>query len=82
MSNKVKYTNQQLQLIKEVEEARQEWDQARNYFEYVNEKELIDYAIFKEQAARARYIYLILQARKMGIKVTDYSKFLHEASSE
>ena len=57
--------NEFLELIRE---ARDEWYQAQNYFENVSEPDLVDYAIFKAEAAKRRYMYLLKQARIYGIK--------------
>ncbi|MFY9176698.1 MAG: YaaL family protein [Caldicoprobacterales bacterium] len=49
-------------------EARDEWMQAQNYFENVSEPDLVDYAIYRLEAARRRYMYLMKQARISGIR--------------
>lgn len=56
-------------LVKMLKEAHDEWKNSENFFEYVTEPDLIDYAIFKMEAARIKYIYLLKQVRKKGIKV-------------
>ena len=57
--------NEFLQLI---QEARDEWYQAQNYFENVSEPDLVDYAIYKAEAAKKRYMYLLKLARIYGIQ--------------
>lgn len=64
---KVKYTDEQLELIDAIEEARVSLETARRYFDEVMEPKLVDFAIFNEQAAKARYGYLIDEARKIGL---------------
>ena len=64
---KVKYTEDQLQLMDAIEKARVELELARRYFEEVKEPKLVDFAIYNEQAIKARYGYLIDEARKMGL---------------
>jgi len=59
-----------------VNQARNEWQNARQLFNDVSEPELIDYAIFREEAARRRYMYLLKQAKleaakDIGIVVED-----------
>ena len=49
-------------------EARDEWMQAQNYFDNVSEPDLVDYAIYRLEAAKKRYTYLIKQARISGIR--------------
>lgn len=66
----IKYTEMdKVFILKAIGEAKQEWEAAKACFEFVNEGKMIDYAIYTEEAAKARYIYLLLEARKMGIKV-------------
>lgn len=70
--------SEQKNLIAAIEEACLELQNAQNYFDIVNEPALIDYAIFMEKAARARYSYLIAEARRNGITVK-YSYVDNEA---
>nr|WP_242851614.1 DUF2508 family protein [Clostridium sp. DMHC 10] len=51
-----------------MEEARHEWKQCSEYFDVVSDPKLIDYAIYKEAAAKSRYIYLLMQAKKWILK--------------
>lgn len=69
LSKKLKYSEEQKELIKAIEEAREELTTARQYFESVSDPQLVDYAIYKEQAAKARFTYLLKQAKDSGIKV-------------
>ena len=46
-----------------VEQAKEQWHQARAYFQYVKEPELVDYAINNLEAAEKRYDYLLKQLR-------------------
>ncbi len=55
------------ELLEEVTAARQEWNAAQSYFENVSDPELVDYAIFKQEAAKRKYIYLLNLARKEGL---------------
>lgn len=59
-------------LIELIEQARKELQQCSEYFELVEEPILIDYAIYKEAAAKARYVFLLAEARKLGIKVNNF----------
>lgn len=52
-----------------VAQARQEWYDAQNYFENVIENDLIDHAIYKMEAAKSKYMYMIKQAKQYGIKM-------------
>lgn len=58
------------QLIQYIAKAHEEWQSAENFFHSVSEDpDLIDHAIYKLEASRARYIYLLKQAKANGIKV-------------
>ncbi len=48
-----------------VEKARQEWQAAQFLFNNVIEKNLIDHAIFKMNAAERRYIFLLQETRSL-----------------
>ncbi|MGM0471071.1 MAG: YaaL family protein [Bacillota bacterium] len=50
----------------ELEEARQEWLEARAYFEKVSDPQLVDYAIYSLEAAEAKYDYLLKKARGLS----------------
>ncbi|WP_372998529.1 YaaL family protein [Lutispora sp.] len=52
-----------------IAKARQEWYDAQNYFENVVEEDLIDHAIYKIEAARAKYVYMLKHAKQCGIKM-------------
>jgi len=52
-----------------VAKARQEWFDAQNYFENVIEGDLIDHAIYKVEAAKSKYMYMLKHARQCGIKM-------------
>jgi hypothetical protein len=56
-----------IRIDEEIERARQEWIKAQKYFECVTEPDLIDHAIFVEEAALRKYTYLLKKARDMGI---------------
>ncbi|WP_243136877.1 DUF2508 family protein [Alkaliphilus serpentinus] len=49
--------------------AHDEWKSAEVFFENVTEPDLIDHAIYKMEAAKSRYIYLLKKAKEEGIKV-------------
>ncbi|MCD2346787.1 DUF2508 family protein [Clostridium guangxiense] len=72
---------EQKKLLLAIEEARHEWKQCSEYFDVVSDPKLIDYAIYKEAAAKSRYIYLLMQAKKMDIKINGYDEYLREVNS-
>lgn len=74
LGNNISLTSEQKSIINAIEEASMELNRAREIFELVSEPKLVDYAIYMEEAAKARLTYLFEQARKYGIKVdSDYA---------
>ncbi len=49
--------------------AKQELLDAQNYFDSVTAPELVDHAIYKMEAAKSHYTYLIKQAKDRGLRV-------------
>ena len=62
--------------LEQLNQAHEEWHNAELYFQSVTEPDLIDYAIYKMEASRTKYIYLLKQAREMGIKAENVSNSL------
>lgn len=58
-----------MDLIEAIEDARNKIEEASQFFNNVSEPKLIDYAIYTENAAKARYGYLINEAKAKGVKV-------------
>ena len=56
-------------IIRAIEETNREIDVAKSIFDNVDDSLLIEAAIYKEEAAKKRYSYLINEARKKSIKV-------------
>ncbi|MGI6093248.1 MAG: DUF2508 family protein [Veillonellaceae bacterium] len=56
-----------------VEQARQEWLAAQSYYDTVSDKDLVDHAVFLMQATEKKYMYLLKQARQMGVTHSPYS---------
>jgi len=48
--------------------AHDEWKNAEAFFQDVTDPDLIDHAIYRVQAAKTKYRYLMKLAREMGIK--------------
>jgi len=53
------------------EKARQELQAAQSLFNHVVEKDLVDHAIFKLNAAERRYIFLLSETRRMRSEVQE-----------
>lgn len=56
------------QILDSIRLAHEEWKNAEKYFENVTDPDLIDHAIYRIEAARTRYTYLLKLAREMGIQ--------------
>jgi hypothetical protein len=59
----------EIRLADEIREAHREWIRAQKYFQWVSDPELVDHAIFTEEAARKKYIYLLNIAKNQGISM-------------
>ena len=57
------------ELLESIKSARREWTNANENFEYVNEKEMVDYYTYKIKACEVRYEYLIRKAKEKRIRV-------------
>ncbi|MBO8126881.1 MAG: YaaL family protein [Firmicutes bacterium] len=60
------------QLLENIESARQDWQNARNFFDEVTDPDLVDMAIYSMDAAEKRYVYLLKLAKVRGIKLPGY----------
>lgn len=66
------YPNQESEtdkLISMIKEAHSEWQDAEMLFQNATESDLIDYAIYKVEATKTKYRYLIKQAKQKNIKI-------------
>ena len=57
------------ELAKCVKQAYEEWQTAENFFHSVTDPDLVDHAIYKLEATKARYIYLLKQAKANGTRM-------------
>ncbi|MCH3965432.1 MAG: YaaL family protein [Clostridium sp.] len=69
ISKSSRYTKNQRKLLNDIEKAREEIERCSAYFDTVKEPHLVDYAIHMEEAAKAKYMYLLNEAKRNGIKV-------------
>ena len=60
-------------LPEQIEQARQEWLNAQNYYNNVADVDLIDYAAYMIKAAEKKYTYLLKRARREGIHYSPFS---------
>lgn len=54
-------------MLENIKNAHEEWENAENFFQNAVDDDLIDHAIFRLEAARTKYVYLMKQARSKGI---------------
>ncbi|NLV90846.1 MAG: YaaL family protein [Firmicutes bacterium] len=57
--------------ISEVEAAKQEWLNARQYFDNVVDPDLVDLAIYTMDAAERKYMYLLKQVKRDYLRETE-----------
>ncbi|WP_373897175.1 YaaL family protein [Haloimpatiens sp. FM7315] len=69
---KFNYTEDEKELIKAIESAKRQWEEAKMYFQLIDDPNLVDYAIYKEDAAKSRYMYLLNDAKSKEIRVNPY----------
>lgn len=55
-------------LLIEIERAKREWDQTQMIFDWANDPEMVDYAIYAMGAAERKYMYLLNKAKRLGFK--------------
>jgi hypothetical protein len=65
----LEYTQEQKDIIIQLEEAKLEWESAREYFEVADDPRLVDYAIYREDESKAKYVYFLLEARRKGVTI-------------
>ncbi|WP_027626457.1 DUF2508 family protein [Clostridium lundense] len=63
------YTDEEKKIIASIIETIEEIERARAYFEMVKDPRLVDYAIYMEEAAKAKYMYLLNEAKNKNIKI-------------
>ncbi len=59
------------EFIEIIRRAREEWQSAETTFNSVSDPGLVDFAIYNVEATKAKYIYLLKQAKELGIR-TDF----------
>jgi arginine repressor len=74
-----KYNEEQKEIIERLEESMIEWETAKSCFQQVNDPKLIDFAIYKEDEAKSKYVYFLSQAKSKGITL-DASYMIEELS--
>ena len=77
ISNLANKNNDNSELILAIEQARLELEAARSNFNSAEDFNLIDAAIFSEEAAKKRYDYYLSIAKRRGIKVSNHYVLEH-----
>ena len=60
---KVQKSTNENEVYINLENAKKEWEEAKNIFENVSEPDLVDYAIYNIEAAERKYVYLLKQIK-------------------
>lgn len=64
--------NMKRQLINDLMQVHDELQQTRNYFDLVNDLDLIESCIYQMESLETKYNYLLKEARKKGIQCHSY----------
>ncbi|NEU06250.1 DUF2508 family protein [Clostridium senegalense] len=75
-----KCSKEDIDIITQLNDALEEWQNAKNYFQFVSDPKLIDLIICKEDEAKSKYLYFLSLAKTKGITL-DGSLMLEELSS-
>lgn len=60
------------ELLEAVAQAHREWVAAKTFFNSVTDPDLVDYAIYRIEAAQKRYVYLLRQAKQEGLRTGEW----------
>lgn len=71
ISGKSKKKDENSELLREIANSVKELEAARCLFDNVQDSHLIEVAIYSEAVARKRYEYLLVLAKKKGLKVSN-----------
>jgi len=71
--SKMKLSFEDKEIIRALETAKIEWENAEKYFQYVKDPQLVDYAIYLQNAASVRYMHLIRLAKSNNISLGYYN---------
>ncbi|ADD01369.1 DUF2508 family protein [Thermoanaerobacter sp. CM-CNRG TB177] len=70
------YNSENYQLVNEVKQTIKELKDAEIYFQNVTDPDLVDYAIYRLESLKRKYIYLLKRAREEGINFDNFSSLL------
>ena len=60
-NRKIKKNNEMLESI---QRAQKEWEDKENYFNFVTDSDLVDFAIYDIEASKRKYAYLLKLAKE------------------
>jgi hypothetical protein len=67
-STTVKVTNGESEILDDLRNAYEEWQDANRKFEFAENADIVDYYTYKIKASETRYNYLIKKAKEEGLK--------------
>ena len=73
VAQNIKLSVEDKAIISAIEMAKMEWENAEKYFQFVKEPEMIDYAIYLQNAASVRYMHLLRMAKNKKISSSYYN---------
>ncbi|MBE3591445.1 MAG: DUF2508 family protein [Thermoanaerobacter sp.] len=70
------YNSKNYQLVNEVRQTIKELKDAEIYFQSVTDPDLVDYAIYRLESLKRKYIYLLKKAKEERINFDNFSSLL------
>ncbi|KHO61536.1 MULTISPECIES: DUF2508 family protein [Thermoanaerobacter] len=70
------YNSENYQLVNEVRQTIKELKDAEIYFQSVTDPDLVDYAIYRLESLKRKYIYLLKKAKEEGINSDNFNSLL------
>ncbi len=67
-THKSKEDKERDEALESLREAHREWKDKEEYFQYVTDPDLIDYAIYEIEASKIKYIYLLKKIKETNIE--------------
>ncbi|AAM23356.1 hypothetical protein M2349_002307 [Caldanaerobacter subterraneus subsp. tengcongensis MB4] len=74
--NIYEYNSDGMQLVDEVRRTIKELRDAEIYFHNVTDPDLVDYAIYRLESLKRKYIYLLKKAKEEGVSFDNFSSLL------
>ena len=77
ITKNIKLSLEDKQIIDAIEMAKIEWENADKFFQLAKEPEMVDYAIYLQNAASVRYMHLLRMAKNKKIS-SNYYNYMKE----